>query len=136
MNSDLRLFSRVTRAVWTAGALIGSAFLFSSATAVAQDEDDGRSSSADALLDEITVSARRREERLLDQPMSIAAITGEQMQVQGIYSIDQASKFVPNVTLTNDDRANNTRIVIRGIGGGFPDPESARSESRHQYGCR
>jgi len=44
------------------------------------------------------------------------------MQVQGIYSIDQASRYVPNVTLTNDDRANNTRVVIRGIGGGFPDP--------------
>jgi len=122
MNSDLRLFSRVTGAVWTVGALIGSVFLFLSASAFAQDKDEGRSSSADTLLDEITVSARRREERLLDQPMSIAAITNEQMQVQGIYSIDQASKFVPNVTLTSDDRANNTRVVIRGIGGGFPDP--------------
>jgi len=121
MNSDLRLFSRATRAVWTAGALIGSVFLFSPALAVAQD-DDARSASAETLLDEITVTSRRHEERLLDQPMSIAAITGEQMQVQGIYSIDQASKFVPNVTLTNDDRANNTRVVIRGIGGGFPDP--------------
>ena len=120
MNSDLKLFSRITRVFGTAGALLGSIFMFSSGIAVAQD--DTRSASADVLLDEIIVSARRREERLLDQPMSITAITGDQMQIQGIYSIDQASRFVPNVTLTNDDRANNTRIVIRGIGGGFPDP--------------
>jgi len=122
MNSDLNLFSRLTRVFGTAGALIGGIFVFSSGLAVAQDQDDTRSASAEALLDEITVTSRRHEERLLDQPMSIAAITSEQMQVQGIYSIDQASKFVPNVTLTNDDRANNTRVVIRGIGGGFPDP--------------
>ena len=118
MNSEL--MTRIKTIFCGGTALLATVLLFSSGTAIAQD--DTRSASAEALLDEITVSARRREERLLDQPMSIAAITGEQMQVQGIYSIDQASKFVPNVTLTNDDRANNTRVVIRGIGGGFPDP--------------
>ena len=118
MNSELMTKTRTILCSGT--ALLATVLLFSSGTAIAQD--DTRSASAEALLDEITVSARRREERLLDQPMSIAAITGEQMQVQGIYSIDQASKFVPNVTLTSDDRANNTRVVIRGIGGGFPDP--------------
>jgi iron complex outermembrane receptor protein len=102
------------------GAFGAAILLFAPTQTIAQ-EDTGSASSS-ALMDEITVSARRREERLLDQPMSISAMTGEQMQVQGIYSIDQASKFVPNVTLTSDDRANNTRVVIRGIGGGFPDP--------------
>ena len=118
MNSDIS--TRVKKFLCSGTALLATVLLFSSGSAVAQEAK--RSTSAETLLDEITVSARRREERLLDQPMSIAAITGEQMQVQGIYSIDQASKFVPNVTLTSDDRANNTRVVIRGIGGGFPDP--------------
>ena len=44
------------------------------------------------------------------------------MEAAGILSIEDASDFVPNVTLTTSDRANNTRIVIRGIGGGHPDP--------------
>ena len=73
-------------------------------------------------MDEITVSARRRTERLLDQPMSISAMTAEQMEVLGIVRVDEVSRYVPNVVLTTDDRANNTRVVIRGIGGGFPDP--------------
>lgn len=121
MNSELMTRTRTILCGGT--ALLATVLLFFSATAVAQDDTkSAKSASAEAMLDEITVSARRREERLLDQPMSIAAITGEQMQVQGIYNIEQASKFVPNVTLTTDDRANNTRIVIRGIGGGFPDP--------------
>jgi iron complex outermembrane recepter protein len=118
MNSELMV--RIKTFLGGSAALLAAALLFSSGAAIAQDGE--KSSSGETLLDEITVSARRREERLLDQPMSIAALTGDQMQVQGIYSIDQASKFVPNVTLTTDDRANNTRIIIRGIGGGFPDP--------------
>ncbi len=118
MNSE---FIARTRTILCGGtALLATVLLFSSGTAIAQD--DSESVTADAMLEEITVTARRREERLLDQPMSIAAFSKEQMQVMGVYSIDQVSKFVPNVTLTSDDRANNTRVVIRGIGGGFPDP--------------
>ena len=118
MNSEL--VTRIKTIFCGGAALLAAVVLFFSATAVAQD--DTRSASADALLDEIIVSARRREERLLDQPMSISAMTGEQMQIQGVYNIEQVSKYIPNVTLTTDDRANNTRVVIRGIGGGFPDP--------------
>ena len=118
MNSEL--MAR-TRTIFCGGAaFLATVLLFSSGTAIAQD--DSESVTAGAMLEEIIVTARRREERLLDQPMSIAAFSKEQMQVLGIYSVDQVSKFVPNVTLTSDDRANNTRIVIRGVGGGFPDP--------------
>jgi iron complex outermembrane receptor protein len=81
-----------------------------------------QSATAQAMLEEVVVTARRREENLQDLPLSIAAITGDQMQTQGIYSIEDAGDFVPNVTLTQSERANNTRVVIRGIGGGGPDP--------------
>jgi len=122
MNSDLTLFSRVTGLIWKVGALVASLLLLTGQVAAQEDAGEGRSSSANVLMDEITVSARRRAERLLDQPMSISAMTAEQMQVQGVIRVDEVSRFVPNVTLTTDDRANNTRVVIRGIGGGFPDP--------------
>jgi iron complex outermembrane receptor protein len=74
------------------------------------------------MLEEIVVTARRREESLMNLPLSIAAITAEAMQTQGIYTIEDIGDFVPNVTLTTSDRQNNTRVVIRGIGGGHPDP--------------
>jgi len=106
------------------GMLVGAVLLLSAGPVLAQQQQQAqrRSASADALLEEIVITARRREEHLLDQPMSVAAITGEQMQVQGIQSVDDASQYVPNVTLVTAERANNTRVVIRGIGGGFPDP--------------
>jgi iron complex outermembrane recepter protein len=123
MNSDLAIFWRVTGLFSKVGALVASLFLLSAGQVFAQESAAGaRSSSAETLMDEITVSARRRAERLLDQPMSISAMTAEQMQVQGVIRVDEVSRYVPNVVLTTDDRANNTRVVIRGIGGGFPDP--------------
>ncbi|MFQ6005841.1 MAG: TonB-dependent receptor, partial [Woeseia sp.] len=122
MNNNRSKFARMKQTFWIGGGLLGAALLISSGQVLAQDEADQRGASAEALLEEIIVTARRREERLLEQPMSIAAITADQMQVQGIFSVDDVSRFVPNVTLTTDNRANNTRVVIRGIGGGFPDP--------------
>lgn len=97
--------------------VLGATLLLTTNIAIAQN-----ASSASLLLEEILVTARRREERLLDQPMSIAAMTGEQMQVQGILSIDDMSDYVPNLTLTSSNRANQNRVVIRGVGGGHPDP--------------
>ncbi|MCH8073915.1 MAG: TonB-dependent receptor [Proteobacteria bacterium] len=120
MNSDTSKWVGINKIFSMGGALAASLLLLSAGQVVAQEA--GASTRADVLLEEIIVTARRREERLLDQPMSIAAITAAQMQVQGIYNIEQAGRFVPNVTLTSDDRANNTRVIIRGIGGGFPDP--------------
>jgi iron complex outermembrane receptor protein len=123
MNSYPQVFNAIKKTVGLLGIFGVAVLLFAPAQTFAQE--DTRSASASVLLDEVIVSARRREERLLDQPMSIAVLTAEAMQVQGIYNIDDASRFVPNVTLQTHGRANNTRIVIRGIGGGFPDPTFA-----------
>jgi iron complex outermembrane receptor protein len=89
---------------------------------MAQEAAAQRGASAQAMLEEVVVTARRREENLQDLPLSIAAISADAMLAQGIYSIEDIADFVPNVTLTQSDRASNTRVVIRGIGGGHPDP--------------
>jgi len=93
---------------------VGAFGLFAGQSASAQG--------ASGLLEEVVVTARRREESLQDLPLSIAALSAGQMEAQGISSIEDVSDFVPNVTLTQSDRMNNTRVVIRGIGGGHPDP--------------
>jgi len=98
-------------------ALLTGMVLLPAGQAVAQ------SASAQAMLmEEIVVTARRREESLQDLPLSIAAISADAMEAQGIYTIENVSDFVPNVTLTTSLRENNTRVIIRGIGGGHPDP--------------
>lgn len=105
------------KGVWGVLGLVGGMLLLASGQHAA-----AQSASAQAMLEEVVVTARRREENLQDLPLSIVAINADAMEAQGIYSIEDAGDFIPNVTLTQSDRANNTRIVIRGIGGGHPDP--------------
>ena len=95
-----------------------SAFTFISGPVAAQ----GQSASAAAMLEEVIVTARRREESLQELPLSVQAITADAMTAQGIYNLEQITEFVPNVVLTEDQRKNDTRFYIRGIGGGFSNP--------------
>ncbi len=108
---------KVTRGIWGVAGLAGGVLLLSPG-----EETAAQSASAQAMLEEVVVTARRREENLQDLPLSVAAINSDAMEAAGIYSVEDVSDFIPNVTLTQSDRANNTRIVIRGIGGGHPDP--------------
>ena len=64
----------------------------------------------------------RREESLADLPLSVVAISAEAMRVQGIYNTRDIGEFAANVSLTFSDRMGHSRIFIRGIGGGFPNP--------------
>ncbi len=103
--------------LWGTSTLLtvfSGAMLLASGQAAAQ-----QSASAQAFMEEIVVTARRREENLQDLPLSIQAISADGMQAQGIYNIEQITDFVPNVSLTEDQRKNDTRLFIRGVGGGF-----------------
>ena len=65
----------------------------------------------------IIVTARRREERLIDVPLSVTALTGESLAQQGIQDLTQIAQQVPNITL-EVSRGTNTTLTafIRGVG--------------------
>ena len=107
---------KLTRAYVAMGAsLFGGAMLLPLQEASAQG-------AAAAILEEVVVTARRREESLEDLPLSVVAISADAMQAQGIYNTEQIGDFAANVSLSSSDRMNHSRIFIRGIGGGFPNP--------------
>jgi len=85
-----------------------------------KSQAQAQSASAAAMLEEIVVTARRREESLQDLPLSVAAISADAMQAQGIYDVMDISDFVPNVNFTNTDRRGVMAIFIRGIGNDSP----------------
>jgi outer membrane receptor protein involved in Fe transport len=73
-------------------------------------------------IDEIVVTAQRREERLQDVPISVTAFTQEKMDAQGIRNVDDLTTLTPGVTferigLTAASNYNdeNSDISIRGI---------------------
>lgn len=68
----------------------------------------------------IVVTARKREELLLDVPISIAVIDKEKLEQQRIYELFDYATRVPNLSFghTGDGSFTNQSISIRGVQGG------------------
>ncbi|MDP9065217.1 MAG: TonB-dependent receptor, partial [Pseudomonadota bacterium] len=101
-----------------AGILFGVAF--GSSAALAQDAT--APGSAAAGLQEIVVTATRREERLQDIPQSVTAFTQENLDVQGLRNIDDVTRLTPGLTFQRNGSGSsanyndeNSDINIRGI---------------------
>lgn len=101
--------------------LAGSAGLASLAAPLAA-QDGATTPAADEAqaADEsgvIYVTARRREERLIDVPLSVTALSGEDLVKQGVQDLTQIAQQVPNITL-EVSRGTNTTLTafIRGVG--------------------
>lgn len=65
----------------------------------------------------IVVTARRREETLLDVPMAVSAFSGETLENRGVTNISEIAQAAPSVTI-EPSRATNTTLTafIRGVG--------------------
>ena len=98
-------------------ATVVAAILFADATAVLKPvRAQGRSS---ALLEEIVVTARKREENLQDAPIAVSAFTGDALDFRGVTEIGKLDQFVPNLVLnesTTYSNVTNAAVYIRGIG--------------------
>lgn len=70
-----------------------------------------------APLEEIRVTARRRDESLQEVPMAVTAFTSESLTLQGAQDITELAQSVPSLTL-EPTRATNTTLTafIRGVG--------------------
>src|SRR3546814_598304 len=83
----------------------------------AQDQAGQGADEADDAGNVILVTARRREERALDVPISVSAVSGEALAKSGTLEITEIAQEMPNVTL-EVSRGTNTTLsaFIRGVG--------------------
>lgn len=68
-----------------------------------------------ARLEEIVVTAQRREASLESVPVAVTAITGADLEQQGVTRLDDLSGAVPNVYIDTTDDLRETTITVRGI---------------------
>ncbi|PTU30863.1 TonB-dependent receptor [Stenotrophobium rhamnosiphilum] len=66
-------------------------------------------------IDEIVVTATKRAIPVREIPASIAVLTGESLEREGVQGIDQIVAQVPGVNLTDDGLGQAKRVTIRGI---------------------
>jgi len=67
-------------------------------------------------LEEVVVTAQKREQSLSDVPISVSAVGGELIQDAAIKSFTELGAYVPNLSIT--ENAVNSIISMRGIGVG------------------
>ena len=63
-------------------------------------------------VDEIVVTARKRDESLQDVPLSISALTGQQLVDRGVQDNFGVALFTPNFNTSNTLGRDNDRPVI------------------------
>jgi iron complex outermembrane receptor protein len=66
-------------------------------------------------LSEVTVTSRRKEEKLQEVPIPISVIGGEQMKRDNIVSMQDFARRVPNLGVTTPN-VRQTSIALRGLG--------------------
>lgn len=81
-----------------------------------QAQESGISS----LMEEVTVTARKREEGLQDTPIAVSAFSGESLDARGIQKVDDIAQITPNMTfdniVTNGGGGSSAAIFLRGVG--------------------
>lgn len=66
-------------------------------------------------LEEITVTAQKREQQLIDVPISISAFGRDAMDIQGVRSIDDLTRMTPGLSNIALSTYGGETISIRGI---------------------
>jgi iron complex outermembrane receptor protein len=82
----------------------------------AQDADAPVGAEATAGVEEIIVTAQRREESIQDVPLSVQAFTGETLVEAGVNSVLDLPRLAPNFNAMRGTQTANVRLSIRGVG--------------------
>jgi iron complex outermembrane recepter protein len=109
----IEVTTEIIRATAIAAALLGLC------TSVGFDAhaDEPRDPRKPEGIEEITVTARKRDESLKDTPISITAFTASQMENAGIRRSEDLARFTPNLKFEQAPATqNNAAIQIRGVG--------------------
>ncbi|MGA2191291.1 MAG: TonB-dependent receptor [Steroidobacteraceae bacterium] len=97
-----------------------SGYTGNSFAATATDADTAGASG----IEEIVVTAQRRSESIQDVPITIQAITGEQLGQLNVTTFDDVLKYLPNVTFGSNGPGQGN-IYMRGLSAGFAGNQSS-----------
>jgi iron complex outermembrane receptor protein len=89
----------------------------SAAQAQEQSDEESHAGSTSALMEEVTVTARKREEPAQQVPLSISAYSGEQIVALKVRDLQGLTVAMPNVAMDDIGTARTVaNFSIRGLG--------------------
>jgi len=88
----------------------------SASSALAQSEDSGATASSGAMLEEIVVTARMRDENLQEVPATIVVMSSDLIERADIRAARDITVRVPNVSIVESLSPTSTYIFSRGVG--------------------
>src|SRR5580692_3583679 len=100
--------------------LVGASFLaITTAPSIAQNSSGttaaGPSNEPIDALSEIIVTARRKEELLIDVPETVDVVTAETVQKLNILNFPDMQSIVPGLTMNADPGGLNDTVSMRGV---------------------
>ncbi|SCY82220.1 Outer membrane receptor proteins, mostly Fe transport [Novosphingobium aromaticivorans] len=114
------MISNARFTAFTFAALAGASLLpLASAHAQAAPQDvaaDSEQASDGSGIGDIIVTARRREERLQDVPVSVTALSAEQIRKYDMTSLEKISTQTPQLTIGRASNGSGAQLTLRGIG--------------------
>jgi iron complex outermembrane receptor protein len=99
---------------FSACSLVGMTVLLAS-PAIAQSADGQGSSSGG--IEEIIVTAQKREQNIQDVPVAISAFSADMLEVRGIASPQDLQQAVPNLSIGEQTNlGGGAKVTLRGVG--------------------
>jgi len=66
-------------------------------------------------LDTVTVTATRRAESIQDIPINMSAVTGENIEEQGIGDLTELAQWIPGLTVVDQGARGSNQLIVRGL---------------------
>ncbi len=93
---------------WAASCAVIASCVSAAPAAFAQDES--------TQVEEIIVTAQKREQSLQDVPIVVSVVSGQQLQDAGVRDVKDLQVLTPGLNVTSSTSEAQTSIRIRGVG--------------------
>jgi iron complex outermembrane receptor protein len=108
---------KMNSALFRSGAALlpATGLLFCSFSAFAAGPSAADAAPEAPVLDEIVVTAQKREQRIQDVPISLSVVGGADLDKSSIQSVSDALGMIPGVAVNVTGQGGETKLTIRGV---------------------
>jgi iron complex outermembrane receptor protein len=121
VNKPKSILARIGMAL--TGAVVGSG-------AIAQESNETGTQNASAQtlrLEEVVVTAQRREQSIMEVPIAVTLVSGQELETFNLETSHDLQFLVPGVTFAAS--SSTSQITLRGVGTGYSGPGLSNSVS-------